>query len=169
MAFGFLPLLGAYLVFFFFPGLIPSGTTNEGTLISPPVGMTVLGDAVTSQIPAGKWTLLIFADEPCGADCQQAIYLARQVNTALGKDADRVQRALLLPSGQLPAGVDVAGYPDMVIHYQAPTLSRTGLPGNATIYLADPVGNIILYYTPGQDGKAMLKDLKHLLKLSNIG
>jgi hypothetical protein len=33
----------------------------------------------------------------------------------------------------------------------------------------DPNGNIMMFYTLDKAGKLMLKDVKHLLKASNIG
>ena len=37
------------------------------------------------------------------------------------------------------------------------------------IYLIDPNGNWLMYYTPEDEPGGMLKDLKKLLKLSGIG
>ena len=37
------------------------------------------------------------------------------------------------------------------------------------IYLVDPLGNIMMYYAKDFVGKQLLKDLKKLLKNSNIG
>lgn len=173
-ALGFLPLFGAYFLFFFVPQFIPSGTTNQGTLITPPGTVAALGDAVAG-IPEGKWTLFVFVDDACDASCGRAVYLARQVHIALGKDSDRVQRLMLVAGDRLPPmfeGVMEAEYPDMMIRYGAPTRAASGLPGaesEGNVYVSDPNGNIILYYTEEQGGDSMIKDLKHLLKLSKIG
>ncbi|MGB0691890.1 MAG: hypothetical protein ACPGPD_04220, partial [Pseudomonadales bacterium] len=37
------------------------------------------------------------------------------------------------------------------------------------LFLVDPNGNVMMYFTLEKAGKPMLGDLKHLLKLSNIG
>ena len=48
------------------------------------------------------------------------------------------------------------------------SLSQVSL-GRPGLFLRDPNGNVILFYPAKNAGKPMLKDLKHLLKLSNIG
>ena len=39
----------------------------------------------------------------------------------------------------------------------------------STIFLIDPLGNVILKYKENFQGKKLLKDIKKLLKLSRIG
>ena len=43
------------------------------------------------------------------------------------------------------------------------------LKHGAGVYLMDPIGNIFMVYAEEKAGKPMLKDIKHLLKISNIG
>jgi hypothetical protein len=38
-----------------------------------------------------------------------------------------------------------------------------------SVYLIDPLGNLVMRYGPEANPKGMLEDLKHLLKLSKIG
>ena len=42
------------------------------------------------------------------------------------------------------------------------------LPG-AWLWLVDPHGNLVLRYPAGSRGKAILDDLRYLLKISQIG
>jgi hypothetical protein len=46
-----------------------------------------------------------------------------------------------------------------------------GAHGNDTphLWIIDPHGNLVLRYDPSIKGKELLNDLRHLLKLSNIG
>jgi hypothetical protein len=37
------------------------------------------------------------------------------------------------------------------------------------VYYVDPLGNLMMYYTPDADPTGMLKDLARLLKASRIG
>jgi ABC-type Fe3+-hydroxamate transport system substrate-binding protein len=37
------------------------------------------------------------------------------------------------------------------------------------IYLVDPLGNLLMSYSPGAPDKALLSDVKKLLRLSHIG
>jgi hypothetical protein len=41
------------------------------------------------------------------------------------------------------------------------------MPGG--VYLIDPLGNLVMYFPPDLDPKDAVRDIKHLLKLSNIG
>ena len=43
------------------------------------------------------------------------------------------------------------------------------LKTDTVVLLTDPIGNVILTYREGFEGKKFLKDLKKLLKLSRIG
>jgi len=43
------------------------------------------------------------------------------------------------------------------------------LSQGAGIYVVDPLGNIMMFYAFEQIGKPMLKDMKKLLRTSNIG
>ena len=40
---------------------------------------------------------------------------------------------------------------------------------NDAIYLIDPFGNLMMRFSPELSPKSMLKDVKHLLKVSRIG
>ncbi len=163
-AIGFVPLIVAWVVFFYFPQLMPSGTTNEGELITPPVNGTEIG--LESQL--GDWTLIVPVGAICDADCEERLYLARQVNTALGKEAPRVKRLALWTDGMAPATKIQAEYPNIgSLPVDRGNLGKLGDLNR--IYLMDPLGNIFMVYTIEKAGKPMLKDIKHLLKISNIG
>ena len=45
----------------------------------------------------------------------------------------------------------------------------TATPLESALLLMDPQGNLVLYYPPGFDPYGLVKDLKHLLKVSQIG
>jgi len=163
---GFVPLIIAWVIFFYFPGLMPSGTTNEGDLISPAVQASALG----LEGETGRWTLLVPMTPTCDSACDERFYLARQVNIALGRESERVHR-VMLNLGAAPARIDalLAEYPDMVQVPVAPGEFKSQLGDLESIYLMDPIGNIFMIYDQEKAGKPMLKDIKHLLKISNIG
>ncbi|XOV86234.1 MAG: hypothetical protein ACFHX7_14850 [Pseudomonadota bacterium] len=171
------PLCAAYALFFFFPQFAPSGTTNQGTLIEPVFQVEALGLGGALALPP-KWTLLMTSESACEmeSNCAHGLYLARQINIALGKDAERLQRAFIIGNQPELRHRLESDYPEMLIRQMntdrlLPALETgTGLSTvDGHLFLVDPNGNVIMFYTPDQDGKAILKDLKHLLKLSNIG
>ncbi len=167
-AIGFVPLFIAYGIFFYFPEWMPSTTTNEGVLIQPPLQAEEFG--INTEV--GKWALIVPVGSNCDDICQSRLYYSRQVHIALGKESERVHRILLafddITSWQ--AGV-VAEYPALTIVETTGLLEDFNIDALATeqIFLMDPFGNIMMYYGLDKAGKPMLKDIKHLLKISNIG
>jgi hypothetical protein len=168
----FVPIFAAYIVFLYFPEWLPDMTTNQGTLIQPPV---VLHDIEIE--PGRKWVLLIPVDSSCDEVCQRVLYLSRQTHIALGKNTSRVQR-VILTEGRLSAEfedllkeehseVKVIDISDNTA-VRLKSLIPNGLH-QLIVFIMDPNGNVMMYYRPEQGGKPMLKDLKHLLKTSNIG
>jgi hypothetical protein len=166
----FVPLMIAYLLFFYFPQYIPSGTTNKGTLISPP---TVIEEL---ELDSGAWTLIVVSPRGCSTECEKALFLSRQIDVGLGKDARRVNRMFVVqepPQGELALRL-AEEYPDVMVRETVPGLQDRlsglvpeGIDG--TILLSDPNGNVLMYYTPLHGGDDLRAALKHLLRLSNIG
>ena len=165
-AIGFGPLFIAYAIFFYFPSLLPSTTTNNGELIDPPIFMAEAND---SGKPNASWSLMVIEIE-CGNECEQLGYLATQVVKGLGKDSSRVSKVLMRNNLAPATTSDNSAFKGFTSLRSQDTeaLSQISL-GRPGLFLRDPNGNIILFYPVKDAGKPMLKDLKHLLKLSNIG
>ncbi len=160
-----------------------SATTNEGTLVSPPrplpTGAHELasGEHTADDFPAGAWTLFVVADADCDDPCRQQLYLTRQTRTALGKDQDRVRRVLVVGGTAPDADWLAAEHPQLLVvpasgnsgAALATALGQGGPAAPGTVYLADPLGNLMMRYEPGGHDRRILEDLKRLLKLSRIG
>lgn len=173
------PIVLAYVFYFYFRDMAPAGTMNEGHLIQPPLQVEDIAAEPGKEIPLGEWAMLILTGPDCDENCEQLLYLSRQVHRGLGKDADRVNRFLLVGGRQLSPAFDElieAEHPTLQVRYHAAApLERvfkdtveSPLEGNY-LFLMDPNGNIMMYYTRDLAGKPMLSDLKHLLKISGIG
>jgi cytochrome oxidase Cu insertion factor (SCO1/SenC/PrrC family) len=164
-----------------------SGATgNYGELITPARPVQLVGLQTYDREPLdwtslrGRWTLVILATQPGDASCRQSLYTTRQVWAALERNQGRVQRLLVLEKLPVPAVRDELGRidPDLIVTV-APgeNLARirrelapgTGSAGEGSVYLVDPLGNLMMHYPAGADGKRMLKDLRRLLKVSQIG
>ena len=169
------PMAMAYAVLYLFPQLIPKGTTNKGTLVSPAISMDKLSDSGL-RLPRGKWMLVMSAGADCDRTCNHALYLARQANIALGKDASRVERLLLVSGNSVSQDFQdllAREYPHMLVQYLAAgsvqaTLGHLSSSGSLDgyIFMADPKGYVMMVYSPGNTGKDILADLKHLLGVS---
>ena len=125
------------------------------------------------QADEDRWQLLVTAPAACAAECQQLVYLARQLQIGLGRDASRASHAL---ASAQPVGTDYAAklkaeYPQLQRYsLDAPTFNRNAAaPGDAQLWIVDPHGNLVLRYDAKVKGKDLLNDLRLLLKLSNIG
>jgi hypothetical protein len=125
------------------------------------------------QADEERWQLLVTAPAACAADCQQLVYLARQLQIGLGRDASRASHAL---ASAQPVSIAY----DVKLKAEYPQLQRYALdlstftknaaaPGEAQLWIIDPHGNLVLRYDAKVKGKDLLNDLRLLLKLSNIG
>ena len=168
------PLLLAYIIYLFFPHLLPSVTTNNGQLILPPISSEALG----IRLKDSKWSLIIPVGDVCDEECERRFYLARQVNVALGKEAGRVKRIVLALTNNTSAtlevlmekykGLELVRVTDEIVDSEFKDVLSDVIDGGY-ILLMDPNGNIMMYYSLDKAGKPMLLDLKHLLKVSGIG
>lgn len=174
----------------------PDGRVNHGQLQTPVRALPALtlynsvGKPVsTREVFRQRWTLLYVGSSRCGEQCQQALYFARQVHTALGKNAHRVQGVYVaLDQQQLPQlqQLIASAHQGLQLYVaerrSAPRwlafLEAGGVPAAAAgnIYLIDPLGNWVLAYpyqarseAMVQQGNGMLEDIEHLLRNSHIG
>lgn len=171
MGIAIVPITMAYLLVYFFPELIPKGTTNKGMLVSPPIAISKIQDGMV-KLPDRKWVLVMTAGVDCDKTCRHALYLARQANIALGKNANRVSRLLLVSDDHVSKAFQTTlsqDYSHMLIQYVAPdsvyaALGHVSTSGSLDgyIFLADPGGFVMMAYSPDNTGKDILSDLKHL-------
>ncbi|MFK0571321.1 hypothetical protein [Endozoicomonas sp.] len=164
----------------YFTGLgVPDGRTNKGELLLPPAQFSALnlqdGDAtVDPDDTEGLWRVVVFGSTRCNeSQCQESLYKTRQVHIALGKDADRITRFYIAPGKPEPSDQLESEHPGIYwLKADNKNIQKTlGLlqwPENR-IFIIDPFGNLIMGYQVGQPGGDLLKDLKKLLKASNIG
>ena len=132
---------------------------------------------VILQAAFGMWTVtlklwpqVVTAPGECAADCQQLVYLARQIHIGLGREAARGAHALATVSIPEDFATQLAReYPQL----QRFTLDAGRYPAErgqaAQLWIVDPHGNLVLRYDAVANGKQVLTALRLLLKLSNIG
>ena len=148
---------------------VPESRSYHGELIGN--GQTRADIGV--QADQDRWQLLVTAPTACANDCQQLVYLARQLQISLGRDAYRASHAL---AGAQPLSTEYeaklkAEYPQLQRYsLDLSTFTRNAAaPGEAQLWIVDPHGNLVLRYDARVKGKDLLNDLRLLLKLSNIG
>ncbi|QRK84483.1 hypothetical protein JN757_01480 [Pseudomonas granadensis] len=148
---------------------VPEGRSYHGELIGNGQTRADLG----VQADEERWQLLVTAPTACAVDCQQLVYLARQIQIGLGREAGRASHALAVAQ---PLSTEYEAkltreYPQLQRYpLDASAFSKaTGDKATPQLWIIDPHGNLVLRYEPNVKGKDLLNDLRHLLKLSNIG
>ena len=155
-------------------------TSNYGFFINPIVELSqstfddYSGKNLNVNQHLTKWSLIYRMPKNCSQRCSDEIYLIRQVNIALGKDMNRLERVIVLNQTIPSSEVDdlVIKYPNaIVVKNNSSTFINeiNKITDRYVLLLTDPLGNVILGYDEGFEGKKLLKDIKKLLKLSKIG
>ncbi len=147
---------------------VPEGRNFHGVMIGNGQSRADIGIDAQDE----RWQLLVSAPQACAEDCRQLVYLARQIQVGLGRDASRASHALAAAQALDADYQAVLGreYPQLQRYpldsqrYQ----QQVGEPG-PQLWIVDPHGNLVLRYDAKVNGKKVLDDLRHLLKLSNIG
>ena len=182
----FVPLAVAFWMYYGPTGWRPAGDASKGDLIDPARPLpeialpTMDGGTTAPAFLRGKWTMLYVGDGLCDERCRKALYLTRQSRIALNKDMDRVQRVFLVTDRCCDRAFLAAEHPDLVVARVEDAASAAllgpfpvygGVPLAAAgrIYLVDPLGNLLTSYAATAPDKALLTDLKKLLRLSHIG
>jgi len=171
------------------------GTVNHGTLIQPP---RLLDDGHLEQRDgavmafaelAPQWTFLIPGGASCDTQCEQLLYLTRQIHQAMGKEISRIRRFYVSDTHPARTQFEVAELsdqrptPDNFSDYLASEqrgLKAFTVSGESreklfseyihdpsTWYLVDPAGWIMMYYNSAVPYKDVIADLKFLLKNSS--
>ncbi len=172
------PVAASYFTYYV---LRPEGRRNFGTLIEPQRPMPALptidldGRPGTLTDLQRQWLLVSVAPSACPQDCQQRLYLQRQMRESLGKDKDRVDWVWLVTDGaEVPEALREGIAAADVRRVDARSLSRWLAPeaGHALeehLYVVDPMGHWMMRFPPNLDAGAAARakrDLGNLLRAS---
>lgn len=176
----FVPL-GLSFWLYYAGGWRPASGTNHGELITPARHLELAAlsnpDGSTARIDllTGKWNLVYLGDGACDADCQHTLYVMRQTRLTLADEMTRVGRVMIAtshccntqfierehPGLELVSAQD-QGDRDFLAQFPAADRSNS-------IYIVDPLGNLMMRFDARQPPKGLQSDLTKLLKLSHIG
>lgn len=180
-----LPLLLAFYMYYA-TDWRPVKSVNHGTLINPArplptvhlphVSMSDSDPAVPGQADFRyKWTLVYIGAGNCDEPCRQALYVMRQTRLSLNNDMSRVERVFLTTGNCCAKEFLAHEHPGLIV------LDATGAQGAHllqefpadgrpySLFIVDPLGNLMMSYDARQNPKGLLEDLKKLLRLSHIG
>lgn len=162
---------GSWL-YFFKQNWVDAGITNEGYLLPTPASLAEFGFR-QPELGAGKWRIILISPAPCLTSCLGAARRIDAIPILLGKDGGRVLPLLVSDTA-------TANLPPYLAQWQQIAVNNTrlhsmlvaqGITATTQHYalLADPLGNIVLFYQAERIGSELLTDLKRVLRLSRIG
>lgn len=157
----------------------PARHVNHGELITPARALPALAlPRVSGGAPLapfhGKWSLVYIGSGACDAACHESLYLMRQTRLALNTDMARVARVFLV-TGECCALGFLSGEHAGLVLLDAGAPSAAALlrqfpePRAHTLFVVDPLGNLMMSYDARSNPRGLLEDLQTLLRLSQIG
>lgn len=148
---------------------LPKRSLNHGKLLAPPLALRQL--AIDPAALQHKWGLVYVHSGVCDSFCQQGLYNMRQIQRALGKDTQRLQRILLtVQPGPADPPLQKLLDDSQTLFWRVDAVVLNQVLGRpAAFYVIDPLGNIILAYSASDNPEWMLDDLKYLMGVSSIG
>lgn len=167
-----LPVTASYLAYYIWQ---PTGRKNYGELVKQ-VDVNLKGAALDGQVwevssLKGNWIMVYVGSGACPKACEELLYYMRQSRTAQGKEMDRVKRLWVLTDEVTPTSELQQAHAGL--YYLKSDPSQAGLfvgsESGAHLYMIDPLGHVMMRWPQHPDPRKMIKDIKHLLKASQIG
>jgi hypothetical protein len=167
----FLPVATSFFLYYVVKWR-PAAGTSHGELYAQAKPLP----ASSAPLAAGKWTLLYVGGGACNEDCRRSLVFGRQTRLSLNQDMIRVARVFIATADccdrqyldtqhQGLVVVDAAADPALASVIAAvPAADR-----QHSLYVVDPLGNLVMRYDTRTEPRGLLDDLKKLLKLSHIG
>jgi hypothetical protein len=170
-----LPLAGSFIAYYG-TSWRPAGHVNHGTLITPVRPLpAVAADSAHQAVFRGQWSLVYVGDGTCNDDCRATLYFMRQTRLGLGNDLTRVARVFLATAHCCDRAFLESEHPGLIVLDNPAGVGgalAAEFPGTNrahTLFVVDPLGNLMMSYDARQNPHGLLEDLKKLLRLSHIG
>lgn len=173
------PIAGAFLY-------KPKAFNNYGDIYSPvrPVENLIMQGAegaVELDSFRRQWVFLVIADTACNDDCEANILKTRQLRFMQNNNMMRIRTVFLHTRLPEARHLDLAAKYSPIESYEVSKeqfdswtkiLKLENAPIEAEkdrFYIIDPAGNLMMSYPPSADPNLIKKDIKRLLKASQIG
>lgn len=148
------------------------GVTNQGQLLTQPLTLDDLG--IDDEKFSKQWLIIYRLPDVCPVTCLHSIEAVHNSYVVLGKDMPRVTPVLLKQNIFSAEQSKQLAKSQWQILALTPKMNQ--LLTQPQVLISDPLGNVILSYKlPQQDqqqaafGKAIIADMKKLLKYSKVG
>jgi hypothetical protein len=175
------PVIASYFTYFV---IRPEGRTNYGTLILPtrslPVALPLTrldGQPVQPRSLRGQWLLVVVGSGACAKDCEDRLFMQRQLRQMLGRERDRLDKVWLITdntplSPALQAVVDGA-VPITALRVPRDAVAAWLQPeaGRALedhLYVVDPMGEWMMRLPHQAEPARAKRDLNRVLRASSF-
>ena len=175
------PVLAAWL-------WTPDTFRNRGELIDPPqplVNVPMIspdGSDVDLTNLFGRWTYVFFVEAGCDESCKQLADAVERVRLSQGKNEKRVRLMVITLSPDALSSLDEirlvmpktivlgvnAAEKEQLLPQFMPSGEASALQ-SGSVFLVDPMGNLMMSYPAKADPTDLRKDISRLLRASRIG
>lgn len=169
------PMVAAWVAYW---GWHPTAHKNYGSLLTVTplahtAGVLLNGSPYQLDTLRGKWLMVYVGPAACDTTCSMQLYYMRQSHISQGKDQDRIERVWVVSDNGTPdsrllqfhTGLRVWRPNQQAFIQQFPEVHT----GAHHLYVVDPLGNLMMQFPANPDPKRIIKDMKLLLKASQIG
>ena len=169
------PIAFSYVLFYWGA---PPGTVNYGELIKVKVLPDVAlhktnGVAFNMNQLRGKWVMLVVDSGKCEKLCREKLYYMRQVRLMQKNEIERIERVWLIDDDKIPETSIKEDFKGTIFINARDNKLLKEIPAKISqrdhIYIVDPLGNLMMRFPKNIDPSKMAKDIKRLLKVSQIG
>jgi hypothetical protein len=173
------PVVASYLTFYV---LRPEARTNYATLIEPmravpaELPLTDLdGRGVRAATLKGQWLLVVVGRGTCDAQCEQRLFMQRQLREMAGGERDRIDKVWLViddaPIAPALRAALAAAPAVQVLRVPGPALAQWLAPGageslESHLYVVDPLGQWMMRAPPQAEPSKLRRDIDRLLRAS---
>ncbi len=158
------------------PELLPERRANHGELLEPVRSVSEIAFPLPGAEPlslsslSGRWVLVSVVSR-CEEACRRRLWILQQIRLALGEDRGRVERILLWHEVPETAATELrSDFPGIHITpgdgRALDALTGGTLPPDNTLYVIDPMGNLMMRFGPEQSADDILDDMQRLMKVS---
>ena len=166
----------------------PDTFRNRGELIDPPrplVNVQMIsadGNNVDLATLFGRWTYVFFVEAGCDEPCKQLADAIERVRLSQGKNEKRVRLMvitlnpdslssleeirLIMPKIMV-LGVSASKKKQLLRQFMLQ--GGESMPQSGSVFLVDPMGNLMMNYPANTDPTDLRKDISRLLRASRIG
>jgi len=175
------PVMASYFTFYV---LRPEGRSNYATLIEPSRAMPadlpltdLDGRPVAAASLRGQWLLVTVGRAACDGDCEQRLFMQRQLREMTGRERDRIDKLWLVtddaPIAPALRAALAAAPATQVLRVPAPALQQWLAPAageslESHVYVVDPMGQWMMRAPPQAQPDRFKRDIDKLLRASSF-